>query len=90
MGKLSVTHIGEAGVNVDKNAFDLDDNELVRAQNGLPLVDAGTSTVSKRFGLYRFTLTATAGAVLGGIDLPAPNLNDVGRHYLYLGRGPTS
>lgn len=87
MGKLTVTHMGEAGVNVDKSAFELDDNELLRAQNAISDGRAGTAAVSKRQGLFRFTVEATAGDVLGGRDLPAQNLNDVGLHYLYIGRG---
>ncbi len=87
MGKLTVSHMGDVGVNVDKNAFELDDNELVRAKNAISAVTAGASTVTKRPGLLRFTVAATAGTVLGGRDLPAQNLNDVGQHYLYIGRG---
>lgn len=87
---LIVAKMGEMGVNVDKNAFELDDNELVKAQNAISDVVAGTATVSKRPGLFRFTLSATAGTVLGGRDLPAQNLNEVGLRYLYIGRGSTS
>jgi hypothetical protein len=88
MGKLTVTHMGSVGVNVDKNAFELDDNELVRAKNAISdSGGAGTALIGKRQGLHRFTAAATAGTVLGGRDLPAQNLNDVGQHYLYIGRG---
>lgn len=90
MAKLVIESLGLRGVNVDQNPLELDDNELTLAQNAVSDPRSGHSTIVKRPGLLRFTTTATAGTVLGGQDLPAENLNPVGLHYLYLGRGPTS
>jgi hypothetical protein len=90
MGNLSVTHMGEAGVNVDKNALELADNELVRAQNAISDVVVGRTTLRKRAGLIAFNTSAiTAGSVLGGSDLPVRNSSSSGIRNMYVGRGPT-
>lgn len=90
MGKLSVTHMGEAGVNVDKTPSDTADNELRQAQNAVTDVSTGLSALRKRPGLIAFNDAAiTAGAVLGGSDLPLRNTSTTGTRTLYIGRGPT-
>lgn len=90
MAKLSVTHMGQAGVNVDKNPLELDDNELTHAQNAVSDTLVGRSTLRKRPGLIAFNDVAiTAGTVLGGSDLPLRNDSASGTRSLYIGRGPT-
>lgn len=90
MSKLSVTHMGEAGVNVDKNPLKLEDNELTQAQNGISEEIVGKATLRKRPGLIAFnTDVVTEGDVLGGEDLPARNESVSGVRNLYIGRGPT-
>lgn len=91
MGKLTVTHMGQAGVNVDKNPLELESNELVQAQNAVSDVLVGRATLRKRPGLIAFNDTAiTTGAVLGGSDLPLKNESASGVRNLYIGRGPTT
>lgn len=91
MGKLSVTHMGEAGVNVDKSPLELADNELAQAQNAQSVVEVGRSALRKRPGLVAFnTAIITAGSVLGGSDLPLRNTSSSGIRNLYIGRGPTT
>lgn len=91
MGKLTVTHMGQAGVNVDKNALELDDNELVQSQNAVSDEIVGKATLRKRPGLIAFNdAEITEGAVLGGSDLPLRNESSTGTRTLYIGRGPTS
>jgi hypothetical protein len=81
--------MGEAGVNVDKNALELADNELQRAQNAISDVNKGRSTLRKRAGLLAFnTDVITEGTVLGGADLPVNNTSSEGFRNLYVGRGP--
>lgn len=91
MGSLSVTHMGEAGVNIDKGPLALDDNELVLGQNAFSDVEIGREALRKRPGLIAFNVAAiTAGSVLGGSDLPLRNTSNLGLRGLYIGRGPTS
>lgn len=91
MAKLTVTHMGEAGVNVDKSPLELDDNELVRAQNANAYATEGRSAIRKRPGLIAFnTAVITEGSVLGGSDLPLRNTGTSGIRGLYIGRGPTT
>jgi len=88
MGELSVTHMGEAGVNVDKSPLELADNELVQAQNAISEVMVGRTTLRKRAGLIAFNTSAiTEGAVLGGSDLPSEHEDSSGARSLYIGRG---
>lgn len=89
MGSLTVTHMGAAGVNVDKGPLELGDNELAQAQNAVSDVADGQTSIRKRQGLIAFNTTTTAGTVLGGADLPVANLSTTGVRNLYLGRGPT-
>lgn len=91
MGKLTVTHMGLGGVNVDKSPLDLDDNELARAQNAISVEIVGKAALRKRPGLIAFNTDAiTEGSVLGGSDLPLRNTSNSGIRALYIGRGPTS
>lgn len=85
---ITATGLGLMGVNVDKNPLELDDNELTQAKNAISVT--GRSTVRKRAGLLAFTTTATAGSVLGGVDLAVQDLSSSGVHFVYVGRGPTS
>lgn len=78
---------GTHGVNVDDNPLELDDNDLVQAQNAIGDAGAGTSSIRKRPGLIALTQSATAGTVLGGIDLPLRDLFS-GTRFIYIGRGP--
>ena len=88
MGELSVTHMGEAGVNVDKSPLELADNELVQAQNAISEVVVGRTTLRKRAGLIAFnTDTITEGTVLGGSDLPSEHQGASTARNLYIGRG---
>lgn len=91
MGNLKVTHMGEAGVNVDKTPSELDDNELQQGQNAFSDVTIGKAALRKRPGLLAFNVTAiTEGAVLGGTDLPLKDDSNQGVRNLYVGRGPTT
>lgn len=84
---IVVTGLGLRGVNVDRNPFELADNDLTRAANFISESVSGRSSIRKRAGLLAFA-TTTEGTVLGGIDLPlADELN--GQRFLYIGRGPT-
>ncbi len=88
--KITVEDFGINGVNVDKNPLELGLGELTQAQNAISDVMSGRSSLRKRPGLVAFTISATAGAVLGGIDLPLQDLSDSGIHWMYIGRGPTA
>ena len=90
MAKLVVRSLGTKGVNVDRNPLELDDSELVHAQNVVSDSSAGLSSIVKRPGLIAFTTSSTAGSVLGGSDLPLANQSASGTHYIYIGRGATS
>lgn len=89
MGKLIVESMGQAGVNVDKNPLELDDNELTQAGNAIVDPSGGRSSLRKRPGLVAHTTSVTAGTVLGGSSLPFQDLSGSGTHYIYVGRGPT-
>ena len=75
------------GVNVDGNPLETDPNALISARNAISDPASGQSSIRKRPGLVVFTTSATAGTVLGGIDLPLLDLL-TGTHFLYIGRGP--
>lgn len=89
MAKLTVTHMGEAGVNVDKDPLELGDNELVQAQNAISDVTSGNAVLRKRPGFVAFNTDALSASVLGGSDLPLRNESASGVRSLYLGRGAT-
>lgn len=84
--KILVRQWGIRGVNVDLNPLELDDSDLVQAQNCVVDPGAGQSSIRKRQGLIALTLTSTAGTVLGGVDLPLRDLR-TGTRYVYIGRG---
>lgn len=90
MGKIVVDDFGLSGVNVDKNPLELADSELTRGKNVISGPRTGQSSIGKRAGLLRFTASATAGTVLGGVDLPIADQSGAGMHILYIGRGATS
>jgi hypothetical protein len=81
---IVVRDIGLRGVNVDKNPLELANNELTRAANAVP----DSASVRNRPGLVAFSTTATAGTVLGGVDLPLAD-RLTGTRFLYIGREPT-
>jgi hypothetical protein len=82
---IKVLRLGRRGVNVDLNPLELTDDDLVRASNAF----SNESTIRKRPGLIAFTTTATAGIVVGGVDLPLQDLLN-GMHFIYIGRGPSA
>lgn len=87
---ISVKTLGQKGVNVDKDPFDLDDDELVQAQNAISDPAKGQSAVRKRPGFESFNATTVVSPVLGGSPLPGPDLSTGGVVTVYIGRGPTS
>lgn len=90
MAPLTVRNMGLAGVNVDNNPLDLDDNQLTQAQNAISDPSSGASSLRKRPGLLGFnTLTLTYN-VLGGSPLPGPNLSTGGTITVYISRSPIS
>lgn len=89
MAKLTVKTLGRKGVNVDKDPFDLDDDELVQAQNAISNPGKGTA-VLKRPGLVGFNAATLSYAVLGGAPLPGPNLSTGGTVTVYVSRSPIS
>jgi hypothetical protein len=88
--KLTVETFGLLGVNVDRNPLELNDGELIQAQNAISDPAAGKSSIRKRPGLLAFTTSLTAGTVLGGIDMPLLDVSSGGTVGIYLGRGPTT
>lgn len=87
--ELRVMQMGAAGVCVDKNPLELQDDELVQAANAITDSSSGKATLRKREGLIARTTSAAAGTVLGGVSLPLPNQSLSGTHFFYIGRGPT-
>lgn len=87
---ISVKTLGRKGVNVDKDPFDLDDDELTNAQNTISDPAKGQSAVRKRPGFDDFNTTTLTYDVLGGAPLPGPNLSTGGVVTIYIGRGPIS
>jgi hypothetical protein len=88
--KLVVATFGLLGVNVDKNPLELNDGELIQAQNASSDPAAGQSSIRKRPGLIAFNTSTTAGTVLGGSDVPLQDQSHVGNVAIYIGRGPTT
>lgn len=86
MPKLIVQELGIRGVNCDKNPIELDDSELVHAQNVVVDPSSGASSIRKREGLIAFTIVDTADVVLGGCDLPLQDLTHFGTRFMYVGR----
>lgn len=88
VNRIITRQFGVRGVNVDLNALELEDSDLVQASNAIADPSAGEGSIRKRAGLVAFTATSTAGAVLGGVDLPLRDLYS-GSRFIYLGRGTT-
>lgn len=69
-GKLNVFGLGSLGVNVDKNPLNLEDGELVKAQNTIHDPSGSMGGIRKRKGLTKVNSVAAAGAVKGAIGVP--------------------
>jgi hypothetical protein len=87
---ISVKTLGSKGVNVDKDPFDLDDDELTNAQNAISDPAKGKSAIRKRPGFIGFNTSSVVYDVLGGAPLPGPNLSTGGVITIYIGRSPIS
>jgi hypothetical protein len=87
---ISIKTLGRKGVNVDKDPFDLEDDELTNAQNAISDPAKGASAVRKRPGFIGFNASTVTYNVLGGAPLPGPNLSTGGTVTIYIGRGPIS
>lgn len=85
-GTIDVMGLGLRGVNVDANPLELDDNDLIQAQNAINDPAAGNASIRKRAGLVAFTTSTTSGTVLGGVGVPLQHLL-TGIHFVYIGRG---
>lgn len=88
--RISVKSFGSKGVNVDKDPFDLDDDELTSAQNAISDDAKGNASLRKRPGFDDFNASTLTYDVLGGAPLPGPNLSLGGTVTIYIGRGPIS
>jgi hypothetical protein len=88
--KLSVRSFGVGGVNVDKDALDLDVDELSQAQNWISDPAKGQDAIRKRPGLIAFNVVSLVAPILGGSPLPGVNLSSGGNVTIYIGRGPSS
>jgi hypothetical protein len=87
---ITVKTLGRKGVNVDKDPFDLDNDELTRAQNAIPDPAKGESAIRKRYGLAAFNTSDTGAVVLGGCPVPGNNVSTGGSVTVYIGRSPSS
>lgn len=88
MEPIRVRTMGSAGVNVDKDPFDLADDELTQAANAVSAPEKGESAICKRPGFVGFNTSTVTYSVLGGSPLPGPNLSTGGSVTVYIGRGP--
>lgn len=89
MPPVKVKQLGRMGVNVDKDAHELDDNELRQAQNAIhePLgLNAG---IVNRPGLVAFNTSTLSDDVLGGVGVPLPDMTANGEKLIFIGRGDT-
>lgn len=74
---VDVDEIGVAGVNLVKSPLELDDNEVVLAQNAEPYRDRGVAGVRKRPAWRQLNVTSKSGALGSvGIDLAASGNGD--------------
>lgn len=78
-GTITVTGLGQGGVNLVKGPIALDDNELLLAQNAVPFNQDGIAGIRKRDGWQRVVPTGTVtpgsdagGAILGGFTVDEP------------------
>jgi len=84
-GNLSVYGVGLKGVTVDKDPIELEDGELVQAQNATTDSIGAKGALRKRDGIALFTKSgAMAGPVRGLIGLPLPDLSKNARTF-YIG-----
>lgn len=86
MPLLLLYNIGEGGVDVDTEFFDLDKSTLRKSQNAVR--DQAGLGFRNRPGLEPLNADeAAAGDVLGGIGVPFLNESESGVHILLIGRG---
>lgn len=71
-GKLNVYGLGSLGVNVDKNAVNLEDGELTQAQNAIHDATGAMGGLRKRPGLNKLNSGAVSGSVFGICNVPLP------------------
>ena len=69
-GSLNVFNLGSLGVNVDKNAVQLEDGELTKAQNAIHDPTGSMGGVRKRPGLLKLNSSAVSGSVFGICNIP--------------------
>ena len=87
-GRIKIKTLGLKGVNVDKNPFELEPDELRQAQNAVSERLGSNASLKNRPGLDEFTTDSGMGPVLGGIGVLEPNGAPTGGTLvLYLGRG---
>lgn len=70
MPKIDVYNIADAGVNVDSNPVQLEDNELTKAQNCIRDPLGAEGSIRKRPGLSAINSVAAAGSITGLIGVP--------------------
>lgn len=76
------------GVNTDKNPLELNDNELIQAQNATTELTSGRSSMRKREGLIALNGSVAAGGIRGGIGVQLAD-NVSGVRLMFIGRGTT-
>lgn len=84
---LQVYALGSRGVNVDKDPFQHEDQELTLAQNVISDPLGGELGLKNRPGFIEANAQAAAGSVVGGMGVPLKNLR-TGVRMFYIGRGP--
>lgn len=89
MPGLIIKQLGLRGVVVDKDPLEMEENELLKAQNAIKDTTAGNAAIRKRPGLLIFNTTTAAGPVLGGVGVPLLNLSVTGLRVMYIGRDTT-
>lgn len=87
MAPLNIYNLASLGVDVDTDNIHVPSGSWRKAQNlnRSPISETGESVVT-RFGLAKLNGTALAGAVLGGIPIPAFEVGD-GDPSLFIGFG---
>lgn len=69
-GSLNLYNLGSLGVNVDKNAVQLEDGELSKAQNAIHDPTGSMGGIRKRPGLLKVNSGAVSGSVFGICNVP--------------------
>lgn len=91
MAPKKVYGIGALGVNVDSDPWSIDDRECTKLQNAL---NSPLGVLVNRPGFAAVNLVAAAGAVLGGVGVPAlagsSGGEGGGTRLMFIGRGPLS